>query len=736
MNESIRLKLKKYVLYISTIFFVTLWAHLIYTYSYEWAWSEAIEWGSVSEAIIWSFPNFNPLVPSNDHNAYINGLLYRSLLEYSTVSWNFESDLASCDRENLLFITCNIDINAQWSDGTNISPEDIKATLNIIKETKVNPIIASLLEGSTIETWKDTITFSNTTKDINFLQVLLQPIMPAKVIERLNSDNIDGKISEINGIYSGRFTLASISQDETVGITKITLGKNENYFENNMYIQFLILNLFRDETHFSKNRNTFNIFNDNEWIMSWSIPRLQEHKYTLSQFVASFFNNETLDISLRKYISNSLSREDIVGEIWNDTVEMSLNPFLSDINIDTDDGGFNITTFMQEQEYFKKESLLEMVLQQETQAVNEQNPIISNEAQLTPTQTEKIQSNLSYVISPSKEKYNFVSEDNILIQWNVDSWVEAVYINDYRLEWFTPGDNIFYYRLLESFDSISEWENNYKIYFETNESKTFIEEFTYVYYSDSEKLNEIKSSYFDTQNTNNNIAQQREWDTLWDSQVSDIQLSSEYIQSLSDTLYYNTSWEAFSIDLVYTQADASMETAVQKIKSLLEANGIAVNLSVVNLWDITVKLRNESLEYDIMVLGINLGYFDSNIFPYFHSSQVQNWYNFSNFKKLSVDILLEELKSNNLELSKRKQLEEKMLEIFRDEAIIKVFYTPKISLLVDKNIKNYNFPEYIPDSKHRYYPLLESYLTEKRVLNLQDKSVKWFIVFLVQKLFS
>jgi hypothetical protein len=64
-----------------------------------------------------------------------------------------------------------------------------------------------------------------------------------------------------------------------------------------------------------------------------------------------------------------------------------------------------------------------------------------------------------------------------------------------------------------------------------------------------------------------------------------------------------------------------------------------------------------------------------------------------------------------------------MLEIIKDEAIVKVFYTPKISLLVDKNIKNYKFPSSIPDSKHRYYPLLESYLTEKRMINTDDKSL-------------
>lgn len=145
----------------------------------------------MSEAIIGSFPLFNPLVPNSDHNAYINGLLYRSMMEYSTVSGTFETDLVSCNTENLLYIQCTLENNLTWSDGSEITPEDIKATLSIISQTKVNPIIASLLEGTTIETTKDSISFSNVSKDINFLQIFLQPILPASVVERLDTSNIE-----------------------------------------------------------------------------------------------------------------------------------------------------------------------------------------------------------------------------------------------------------------------------------------------------------------------------------------------------------------------------------------------------------------------------------------------------------------------------------------------------------------------------------------------------------------
>lgn len=99
------------------------------------------------------------------------------------------------------------------------------------------------------------------------MQVLLQSIIPKTLVDTLTSETVGGKFSETGGIYSGRFVLTSISQDETVGITKITLGKNEKYFGSHLYIQFLILNLFRDEEHFLKNKNSFNLFNDKDAIV-------------------------------------------------------------------------------------------------------------------------------------------------------------------------------------------------------------------------------------------------------------------------------------------------------------------------------------------------------------------------------------------------------------------------------------------------------------------------------------
>lgn len=753
MSDSIAKKLKKYVLYISIIFFVTSGSHLIYSYLYDGSTSEAIEGGTVSEAIIGAFPHFNPLIPSNDHNSYINGLLYRSMLQYSPSSNNLETDLVNCNLDNLLSIECTLQPNLVWSNGNKITSYDIKATLDIIRETRVNPIIASLLEDTTIEVTDDSISFRNGTKDINFLQVFLQPIIPEEVVNTLDLENIDGKFSQIWWIYSGRFILQNISQDETVWITKVTLWKNEDYFWNDIFIQFLIINLFQDEAHLLKNRNSFNIYNDKENIIGNTIPRLNSFEYSLSQFVWSFLNTESISQELRKYILSNISRESVLQTIGDNRVSAAYNPFLSDYNIDSKvSNDFSLNTYFEWKWYYSKTELLKSALalrtQQQQQISAETLTRILQEQEALKQQQEEAskitQEDLQYLKTPNNKKYSFVSEDNILIEWRVPEWVDSVFINDYKLTGFTAWDDVFYYRLLEEFDSISEWENSYEIYYETGKEKQLMEEFFYIYYTDEEKLSEVEANFFTTDIESSEETVEWEESTTWENNeeitvddtgiISDIitSLNPEQIQQLDERFYYTPDGEAFTLKLLYSQSDPLITSSANDISLQLNSKGINVDLVGVSLWDITSGIRNDSLEYDIVLLGINLGYFKSNMYPYLHSSQVVNGYNFANFKKLGLDILLEELKSNNLSATKREELEVKILEILEEENIIKVLYTPKAYLLVDKNIKNYTFPDFLPDTRHRYLPLLESYLTEKKIINKDDKGVVWFFGYLIR----
>jgi len=124
------------------------------------------------------------------------------------------------------------------------------------------------------------------------------------------------------------------------------------------------------------------------------------------------------------------------------------------------------------------------------------------------------------------------------------------------------------------------------------------------------------------------------------------------------------------------------------------------------------------------------------MFPYLHSSQIESGYNFSNIKNLNLDILLEEVRGNNLSKTKILELEEKVLEIVKEEQIMKTLYSPKLRLLVDKNIENYSLASYIPDNIYRLDPLINSYITKKKTIDKENKSPFDFIKFLFTSLFK
>ena len=143
IGKNIHLKIKKYLFLISMLFFVTIGGHLVYLYLYEGAQETPVEWGTISEAIIWSFPHLNPLLPSSDYNKYINSILYRSILRYNPENRKIESDIWNCDISNLVYIECFLENNIKWSDGTKITNDDIITTLHLIENSNIN--LVSLL---------------------------------------------------------------------------------------------------------------------------------------------------------------------------------------------------------------------------------------------------------------------------------------------------------------------------------------------------------------------------------------------------------------------------------------------------------------------------------------------------------------------------------------------------------------------------------------------------------------
>jgi hypothetical protein len=98
--------------------------------------------------------------------------------------------------------------------------------------------------------------------------------------------------------------------------------------------------------------------------------------------------------------------------------------------------------------------------------------------------------------------------------------------------------------------------------------------------------------------------------------------------------------------------------------------------------------------------------------------------------------LLEELKSNILSGTKIEELKNKVLEILKKEQVVKTLYTPKINLLLDKNLKIEKIYEEFPNKVMRAYILDSSYIKDDRIINYKSKSISSFFKFILKKLYE
>lgn len=684
-------------------------------------------------------------------------LLYRSILSYDVKTGKIDDDLASCDTSNLLRVECYIENGVKWSDGSPITPDDIVATYQLLQNSNINTVMSSLLANTEITQNDASIVFINPTKDINFLNIFFQPILPEDVLQNLSEAELSWRFQANTTLYSGKFQLSSVHIDTSLGVTKFFLQKNPHYNAWEIFIDQLIVKLFPTLQELLKNKESVQIINDPNNIIWDSIPRLEDHPYTLNQYVWVFLNKDTIaDTNMRSFLLNNINRENLISILWDTSFTPIVNPYLNDIDIDVQADNKNIASIISNLWYKRKSDILAEFIKNEKIRLNysqEANidtitpftaPLIAEEQpQDAPT------SNITYTLwdfqEPSKtifepsyvEKYNYITQTDILLQWNTLENVQAVYINDYKLQKFSPWDTQFGYRL-NAF--IEQWVNTYDIYFEIDGEKQLQEQITFIYHPQKQTLNTLVDELVAKLWKEKEALESQQEETNTQAPVEPVTNNNNtflpdpeklaIIDALDDENFYNDVWEVFAYTLYYTDTSDYLEQTAQYIKTSLEEKWVRINIEAIGLNELPQLLKQKD-SYDMILAGIHTGYFDFNIFPYFHSSQANIGYNFSGLKKLSVDILLEELKSSVLDSKKRDELTTKVLEYLQEEQVLKTLYTPLGVNLVDKNINNYKPLTHMPTPGVRIHAISQIYVNEKKIIDFKEKNIAGFVRYLI-----
>ncbi|MDQ7010078.1 MAG: ABC transporter substrate-binding protein, partial [Candidatus Gracilibacteria bacterium] len=596
-------RLKKYLFLISIIFIVLTTSHLIYSYFYSDAKETAIKGGSISEALIGQTPSLNPLKNNSSNDKYINSIVYRSLLKYDKNKIT-EPDLAKCDTRNLLKIECFLETNIKWSNGDEITKDDIIATFKTLKESKVNPIMNSLLKNTTIEKTEISIIFTNTKKDINILKIFFQPIVSQKILNIISKKEIEGNFSISSGIFSGKYKIINILKDETSQITTITLNKNSEYFKNNTYIETIIFKVFPTVGHFLKNKNSINIFNDKNNLITGTVPKLGAHNYTLPQYVSLFVNTQKIvDNDFRNLILKEIDRKEVIDKISDKQYKEIKTHYLNDIFIKEERNNKLFKNILNKKGYFNIKDLekkLKLDLENEKKADSNSGKTIINQIKnlseevkiknpnpLSGTKVEEEKSKLNSAeekITNSKSKiifspswvdiYNFVSKNSYLLKGKTKKLTTEVYINDYKLKSFKANSSEFAYKISEKSGTFKNGENNYKIYFVINGKKELQEEVNFYRNSNKEILKKAEKDFFEKViiKNPNFLTESKEkinsnpLSGAKDNIITKIKSNINYIKSdkykkieekiekvksLDKTYFYNEKLEKYNLELYY-----------------------------------------------------------------------------------------------------------------------------------------------------------------------------------------
>ena len=712
MNKENINRLKKYLFLISMFFSFVIWWHIIYVYLYDEAKEFPVEWWSISEGIIWDFPHLNPLLMSSDYDKNIIYLLYRSLLSFDYKKNEITSDLANCNIKNLWYIECFLKDDIYWSNGEKITADDVIATYNILKNSDINNTLWALIKNTTIENRAWVITFSNKVKDINFITALFQPIVSKNVLDNIGNKELYGKFNPIDGVYSWPYIIETVSYDDSLWIQKLILTKNSFYKEKEILIWKYIYKIFKDQNHFLKHKDLMNVFFDKNKIIGDTLPRLAKNSYFLNQYNAVFINEERIkSTELRNFILGKIDVNNIVKNLWKSYKEVNSIFLNADSSQKYEIKNSNIENIIKETWYYKKDYLANIIVE-ENNKKQEVEKIVNN--------------NLSYIISPINKKYSFSSENNILIEWKINSKSpDEIYINEYKLSAYKKWESSFYYRLRTDFNNMSAWVNNYKVYFITNGKKELIEEFIITYSSDKEKLKKLEEEF------NKKLTESQNKET-----INIDEENKQKILALKDNAFYDKNLNKLVFRIYYIENREELISVVNIIKNLLESYSIWIEALPISISDLNKKITSEEKDYDMIVVGLDLWYFPFQIYPYFHSSQAKWWYNFSNIKNLNLDILLEELKSNVLWKEKTKELETKANEILLEKQVVRPIYTKESSVLIDNNIKNFSLTNNVASDLAVMDALLGSYVSSEKNIDFSQKSFWGFITFIKKVFFN
>jgi len=574
--------------------------------------------GIYMEGDVGQINSLNPLfVQQGSISQDLSQLIFSGLTKYDTETGEVVGDLANVKVDaNGKRYTFVLKDNAKWHDGTPVTSADIIFTYNdVIKNPEFKGNILTYNDYSGIKINKideRTVEFLLEKPDSFFLVKTMTGILPKHLLEGEPVDQLESSPFNFAPIGSGRYKY--ISQIQNADYTEYVLEAFDGFYNGKPNIQSLMFRIFGDYEALKKNQGGLMGIRsipaeDTEAILKKGHYILD--RFQLPQYVAIFINNESSKLKNSKVRLALQLGTDKQGLIKNIGQHQIIDTPLLEINQENWVNQYSVVK--------ANGALFETEWQIPNKGELVKNEIVKEEVKKEePTEATAA---VTFITTPNQGKDWSTTKEPITITGTVPAKTKEVWVDDYQLKKFVPGDPSWSYVAATKFDSLKEGENIYKIFAtDFNGEKKLIDSIKITY--GSAKPAVPATSTADKREDENNKA-------------SNLPIRK------------NKAGENLTLRMITSSKPEIYSQIAQEIKEEWQKIGVDVEIEV--LESEVFQKRLNARDYDLLIFGQSLGY-NLDAYPYWHSSQAkEGGLNLSQFKNFVVDSLLEKarLESGN-----------------------------------------------------------------------------------------
>lgn len=618
---------------------------------------------STSIALIGDAPDMmKPLsYGKNPADEIVYPFLYRGLIRYNPEENTARQDIAQCDISKIESITCTLNKDEKWSDGTSITDDDVIATFRTFSEFGENPNTEEVLRDTRISKKDGTITFSNPDKDINVLKLLTYPIYRSDMLEQLKT----WRFATGWHITSGQYTFGEQVDDTAYIHNRITLIRNPNTAWTQALFDRINFKFFENTTLLKNAEDTIGIIippvKNQELTLS---ERFRPYSYSTYEYFSVFFQTDRMPKSLRNIfhwqIATSLS-----GQVEIDHKSI-LNIFSGKPQILPRGNIGNFTDIMKQNGYMKRDDWIASI---EATSTTVTGAVIYDKPQFFKN---KQNSNVLFVDDAT---------GGILLSGDMDVGVTTVIINGYQLKEFIAGNKKFSYRVSVEDGTIKEWENKYLLEGIIGDTATTTGEILTVYYSpDVDKLAEYKKKVDDEYIARNNTP------ALVAEREREKEKQKETALALNPLYYYDKEGKPYTLIVAYVTGIQSTELYAHIVEDALKKLSVKIEPVALEPKDLQEIINSGKKEYDILIAWVSVGNTISDIWQLFDPAEAGNGINLSNIEIPKMVTLFGELRSATLTWD-IDRITNDILKVMEEESFFFPISSPVRKLYIDRNLK-------------------------------------------------